>query len=75
MGNSRKPPPRLGRPPLPEGKRLKVTPVRLAEDMIEELDELARISGDPSFGGPDRSAVIRGLLREALDARAKRAKR
>ena len=62
--------PRLGRPPKEGGTMSKPFQLRLPDDLLEAVDEVAR--GLPDL--QERSVAIRMLLREALAARSKRAR-
>jgi metal-responsive CopG/Arc/MetJ family transcriptional regulator len=61
-----------GRPPA-DGVRAMHRPlaIRLPDPMLERIDEIVASRMDE----PDRSAVIRELLAEALEAREKRGRR
>lgn len=48
-----------------------VKPMRFTQAEIDEIDAIAREVGDPVLGRPPWSAVARGLIREALEARRK----
>ena len=60
-----------GRPKVADDERLIVKPMRFSQAEIEEIEALAEKIGDPVLGRPPWSAVARGLIREALEARRK----
>lgn len=60
-----------GRPPIAEEERMIVRPIRFTQAEIDEIEALRLNVGDSSLAAPAWSAVARGLIREALDARRK----
>ena len=60
-----------GRPKVAEEERLIVKPMRFSQTEIDEIQAVAEKIGDPVLGRPPWSAVARGLIREALEARRK----
>lgn len=62
---------RPGRPPIEKKDRMLVRPMRFTQAEIDEIDAIAGEVGDPVLGRPPWSAVARGLIREALEARRK----
>ena len=65
MGVKRRP----GRPKVDDRDRLIVKAMRFTQGEIDEIAAIALKIGDPFLGRPPWSAVARGLIREALDAR------
>jgi metal-responsive CopG/Arc/MetJ family transcriptional regulator len=61
---------KTGRPAKPKEERMIVIPIRFPPAMIEQVDRLPEIVAKTD----ERSRVIRTLVREALEARAKRKK-
>lgn len=58
----------MGRPPKPESERLGFVGIRFSNEMLEMIDSMRAERIDK----PDRSAFIRELVGEAIQARQKR---
>ncbi len=67
MVRAKKTPTRMGRPPKADKAMLQPTTVRLPEPMMEEIDAIVA----SRYDAPERGAVIRELLAEALEGRRK----
>jgi len=59
---------RVGRPPIPEDERVDPVVVRLSRALVQEIDA----EREGRLDSPGRSTMIRELLVEALEARAKK---
>lgn len=69
-GNLRQRAPGAGRPAKPESERLELVPIRFPRPMLDEVDAIRAARLDQ----PDRSAMIRALVAEALEARRAKGK-
>lgn len=61
---------RIGRPPKSPESRLKRASIRLPQSVIDEINQ----QGIGRRDAPDFSALVRELIAEALEARAKQKK-
>lgn len=71
MSKTSKSKPRMGRPPKGDKAMLQPTTVRLPAPMLAEIDSIVA----SRYDAPERGAVIRELLAEALATRRAKEKR